>query len=281
MIEASCLCGGVEWSVEEPLGTMSHCHCARCRKAHGSAFATYVGARTRGFALHADVAIGRYASSPAGARCFCTRCASVVPGDPVDEWIFVPAGNFHSDPGVRPRSHFFAASKAPWYTIDDGLPCFDAWPPGSGGAVLEDFARHESSGPYPRGSCLCGTVGFRLDGAPRRAVNCHCSRCRRARSAAFASNLFAPVAYTRGEEWLASYTLPGAPRFSYAFCTVCGSGLPRADRPGAVVGIPMGSLDDDPGLYPGAHIFVGSKAPWYTIHDALPRFDEFPPPDAI
>ncbi len=281
MIEASCLCGGVEWSVDEPLGTMSHCHCARCRKAHGSAFATYVGARTSGFALHADVAIGRYASSPAGARCFCTRCASVVPGDPVDEWIFVPAGNFHSDPGVRPRSHLFAASKAPWYTIDDGLPCFDAWPPGSGGAVLEDFARHESSGPYPRGSCLCGAVGFRLDGAPRRAVNCHCSRCRRARSAAFASNLFAPVAYTRGEEWLASYTLPGAPRFSYAFCTVCGSGLPRADRPGAVVGIPMGSLDDDPGLYPGAHIFVGSKAPWYTIHDALPRFDEFPPPDAI
>ena len=281
MIEASCLCGGVEWSVDEPLGTMSHCHCARCRKAHGSAFATYVGARTSGFALHADVAIGRYASSPAGARCFCTRCASVVPGDPVGEWIFVPAGNFHSDPGVRPRSHLFAASKAPWYTIDDGLPCFDAWPPGSGGAVLEDFARHESSGPYPRGSCLCGTVGFRLDGAPRRAVNCHCSRCRRARSAAFASNLFASVTYTRGEEWLASYTLPGAPRFSYAFCTVCGSGLPRADRPGAVVGIPMGSLDDDPGLYPGAHIFVGSKAPWYTIHDALPRFDEFPPPDAI
>lgn len=281
MIEASCLCGGVEWSVEEPLGSMSHCHCARCRKAHGSAFATYVGARTGGFALRAGVAIGRYASSAGGERCFCTRCAAVVPGEPAGKWIFVPAGNFHADPGVRPNAHIFAASKAPWHTIDDGLPCFDAWPPGTGGAVLEDFGVREPPGPHPRGSCLCGAVGYRLAGAPRRAVNCHCSRCRRARSAAFASILFAPVAYTRGQEQLASYTLPGAPRFSYAFCTVCGSALPRADQGDGLVGVPMGTLDDDPGLRPQAHIFVASKAPWYTIHDALPQFGEFPPPGAF
>ena len=27
---------------------------------------------------------------------------------------------------------------------------------------------------------------------------------------------------------------------------------------------------------PTAHMFVGSKAPWYEIHDDLPQYDESP-----
>ena len=39
---------------------------------------------------------------------------------------------------------------------------------------------------------------------------------------------------------------------------------------------PAGSLDEDPGMRPQAHIFVGSKAPWFEITDQLPQFKEFP-----
>jgi hypothetical protein len=35
--------------------------------------------------------------------------------------------------------------------------------------------------------------------------------------------------------------------------------------------VPMGALDDDPGVRPQAHIFVGSKAPWDVITDDLPQ----------
>jgi hypothetical protein len=28
---------------------------------------------------------------------------------------------------------------------------------------------------------------------------------------------------------------------------------------------------------PSAHIFAASKAPWFEIEDALPRFDEYEP----
>jgi hypothetical protein len=31
---------------------------------------------------------------------------------------------------------------------------------------------------------------------------------------------------------------------------------------------------DDPGIRPSAHIFVGSKAPWFTITDDLPQYRE-------
>jgi hypothetical protein len=62
------------------------------------------------------------------------------------------------------------------------------------------------------------------------------------------------------------------------FCPVCGSNLlfvfkGMPDK----LWIAAGSLDDDPGLRPRSHIFVGSKAPWHEISDELPSFDELPP----
>ena len=53
--------------------------------------------------------------------------------------------------------------------------------------------------------------------------------------------------------------------------------MPRIDRERGYAVVPMGGLDDDPGVRPQAHIFVGSMAPWYTIADDLPKHAEYPP----
>jgi len=42
------------------------------------------------------------------------------------------------------------------------------------------------------------------------------------------------------------------------------------------LGIALGTLDDDPGIRPERHIYVGSKAPWFEITDDLPQHDELP-----
>jgi hypothetical protein len=39
----------------------------------------------------------------------------------------------------------------------------------------------------------------------------------------------------------------------------------------------LATVDGDPGVRPGEHIFVGSKAPWYEIVDALPQYEAWPP----
>jgi hypothetical protein len=39
---------------------------------------------------------------------------------------------------------------------------------------------------------------------------------------------------------------------------------------------PAGNLEGDLGIKPQAHWFVGSKAAWYTITDALPQHEEYP-----
>ena len=130
-----------------------------------------------------------------------------------------------------------------------------------------------------RGSCLCGSVAFEVtDQIELR--NCHCSRCRKARGAAYAVNLFAPAGsfrWLRGEDLVVNYRLPNA-RFGNSFCRICGSPMPRALPIRDVVLIPAGSLDDDPKIRTSSHIFVESKAPWHEITDDLPQVPEAPPP---
>ncbi|HZP40126.1 MAG TPA: GFA family protein [Candidatus Binatia bacterium] len=281
MPSASCLCGDVGWEVEGAIPFMSHCHCGRCRKAHGTAFATYVTAladrfrTTRG----AERVVG-WESSPGFLRKFCGRCGSVVPGTPGgDGQVFLPAGSFLDDPGVRPMLHIFVASKAPWYEIPDQLPRFEAFPPGIDVPVLPDRPPVDPPGPL-RGSCLCGAVAFVVTGPLGPPRNCHCSRCRRARSAAHASNVGTSVdgvRFTRGADLLASYKVPEAKFFTQTFCRICGSKLPRVDPSRNLTVVPLGALDDDPGVGPAMHIFVSAKAPWFEIADRLPQYAEYPP----
>ncbi len=126
------------------------------------------------------------------------------------------------------------------------------------------------------GACHCGAVHYRVDGAFAYALNCHCSNCRRTTGAAFKP--FAGIArerlsVTRGADRL---LLVGTALNNDTHCAACGSLLFSVVRDGAFVHVAMGTLDGDPGIRPTAHIFVGSKAPWFTITDDLPQFEEFP-----
>ena len=117
-----------------------------------------------------------------------------------------------------------------------------------------------------------------MTGKPLLFYQCHCSRCRRARSAAHGANLFYKLEqfrWLRGESLVVEYKPPEAERFGVAFCRECGGAVPRV-RAGVVA--PASALDTDPGMRPMAHIYVGSKAPWFEIRDAIPQLDGVPPP---
>jgi hypothetical protein len=282
----SCLCGDVAWECAEPISAIWHCHCSLCRKAHGSAFGTFAATAARGFRVaRGDASIRRFAASPRVDRRFCGRCGSVVAhvGGPN---ALIPMGCQDGDPGVRPSGHIFAASKAPWHEICDALPRSDAFPPGMGEAVAT--RRHTEPAPgVVRGACLCGAVAYECD-APLTGgdiTNCHCTRCRKARAAAHASNTFVSLAsfrWLRGEERLRSYKVPEAERFTQFFCGECGSPQPNVQRALERVVIPCGSFEDDPGVREARHIFVSARAAWFEIADALPQFAEYaPPPRAV
>ena len=84
------------------------------------------------------------------------------------------------------------------------------------------------------------------------------------------------VRFSRGEQLLATFHVPGARYSTTVLCTECGSRMPRLDEERGIAIVPMGSLDDDPGARSERHIFVGSRAPWDVITDDLPRDEAAP-----
>lgn len=125
------------------------------------------------------------------------------------------------------------------------------------------------------GRCLCGAVQYSVADAFGYALNCHCSNCRRATGSAFKP--FAGIArdqlvVTQGEDVVRRF---GDAVTHDAHCGTCGSLLYSVVREGAYVHVTLGTLVDDPSIRPSAHIFVGSKAPWFTITDDLPQHEAF------
>lgn len=130
-----------------------------------------------------------------------------------------------------------------------------------------------------KGSCLCGSVRYEIDGPLDGARNCHCSMCRKAHGAAFGSYAEVRVAdfkVVSGAELILRYrSSPGVER---TFCSRCGSTLQfLSEKRPDIVDVALGVLDDDPGIRVPHHIFVGSKAHWVEITDGLPQYAERPP----
>jgi hypothetical protein len=127
------------------------------------------------------------------------------------------------------------------------------------------------------GSCLCGGVKFAINGPLLRPLHCHCSRCRKQHGAAFRSRVRVRIEdfkWLQGEELVRFYE--SSPGFHRGFCGSCGSPIVnKSDQ--AEFGVPLGVLDDDPGVRAELHCFVADKAPWFDITDDLPRYDGYPP----
>lgn len=131
-----------------------------------------------------------------------------------------------------------------------------------------------------KGSCLCGTVRFEIDGKVSPVGQCHCSKCRKVSgtdgNAVFYTSTKS-LRWLSGEDNAKRYLVPGSKGWQSCFCQACGSPLPHADSTNKIYFVPAGLLDDDPGFRGYAqHIYVGSKAPWVAICDDAPQFEEGP-----
>ena len=126
-----------------------------------------------------------------------------------------------------------------------------------------------------RGQCLCGDVQYTVADAFLYALNCHCSHCRRATGSAFKA--FAGIErhqlqIVQGADRLLIF---GGTIDHDAHCGRCGSLLYSQVRDGQYLHVTLGTLVDSPTIRPSAHIFVGSKASWFTITDDLPQHEGF------
>jgi hypothetical protein len=115
------------------------------------------------------------------------------------------------------------------------------------------------------GRCLCGAVGYRVEGAPKWIANCHCASCRRAVGAPLTTYAGFPAerfAWTAGEpEGFASSA--GVIR---TFCGRCGSSLTyQGERWPDEIHVLVATLERPEDFPPARDAFVEEKLPWLDL----------------
>lgn len=131
-ITGRCLCNRVAYVIKGHLGIFQYCHCSRCRKFTGSAFAANLLVSPADFQwLRGEEFVGRYEVEDAKhfATSFCKNCGSSLPWlGKSGKAVVVPAGSLDDDPGIRPFQNLFWDSRAAWYAEPSTLPKHDELP---------------------------------------------------------------------------------------------------------------------------------------------------------
>ena len=133
MYQGGCLCGAVRYEVHDGIRNIVYCHCSRCRKAQGSAFAANGIVSTPGFLIvSGEDCLTGYASSPGQTKYFCRVCGSPILSRNTarPDQVRVRLGTLDTDITERPVAHIFVASKANWEDICGDLPQYEAYEPG-------------------------------------------------------------------------------------------------------------------------------------------------------
>jgi hypothetical protein len=123
------MCGAVAFEVSAPLLGALYCHCKRCQRRTGSAFAASGLTQPRSFSVvQGEDAVRTFRPGDGGwVKAFCAECGGHLyaahPENP--DLVAVRLGALDQDPGVRPGAHQFVDYAAVWEPIpDDGLPRF-------------------------------------------------------------------------------------------------------------------------------------------------------------
>lgn len=127
MYQGRCLCGAVSFRIKDALAPIQICHCGQCRKAQGGAFASNIPVAQNAFELlTGSEQLRAFESSPGKRRVFCSHCGSPIYShtEKLPGVLRIRAGTLDGELASRPEAHYYVASKASWWDIDDGLPCF-------------------------------------------------------------------------------------------------------------------------------------------------------------
>ena len=132
MYQGQCSCGAVEINILGEIDAIIHCHCSRCRKSSGTAYATngFINANELDI-VKGENNLSSYSVKPGSSRYFCRTCGSpVYSANAQDPSRYrLRLGILDSDITERPISHNFVSSKANWEDLDAGLPRYDGFEP--------------------------------------------------------------------------------------------------------------------------------------------------------
>jgi hypothetical protein len=147
---------------------------------------------------------------------------------------------------------------------------------GSQGQPSSTDAQAANALPAAEGSCLCGSIRYRIALPPLWVAHCHCSMCRRAQGAGYvtwAGTDGAGFFFVGAADTLRVYA--SSPDAKRSFCGRCGTPLFfESSRWPGELHVTLATLDPRIAatLQPQAHVHWADRAPWIHVgDDGLPR----------
>jgi hypothetical protein len=131
-MKGSCLCGAVQYEIDQLDGPIGHCHCHTCRKAHAAPFASTAWVNREHFRwTKGQDRLSSFESSPGKLRYFCSSCGSHLIADRHNQPnVILRVATLDEDPGARPVAHIWTSLDVPWLQYNDKIPLYAEWPPG-------------------------------------------------------------------------------------------------------------------------------------------------------
>jgi hypothetical protein len=126
-VAGQCLCGKVRFEIDPPARWAWHDHSAASRRAHGAAYATYVGSWRKRFRITNGAAdITRFEDKAAKtARSFCARCGTPLIYERArsPHMVNIPRALFSGRTGRQPLYHIAIEELQEWtYTGEPLVP---------------------------------------------------------------------------------------------------------------------------------------------------------------
>src|SRR5213595_2033092 len=113
-----CLCGSISFEIDVPARWAWHDHSSASRRAHGAAYATYVGSWRKRFRFTKGMAgITRFEDKTAKtARSFCARCGTPLIYERArsPHMVNIPRAIFLSRTGRQPLYHIGIEERQEW-----------------------------------------------------------------------------------------------------------------------------------------------------------------------
>lgn len=122
-----CRCGAIRYAIDrDAIVGQAHCACSDCRRATGSAFATFCFVPESAFRSEGGEAKGHTVQGSSGGdvtRYFCAECGAqlysevgIMPGV-----RFVKSGSLDDASWMSPQAAYWCDSLEPWVELPDGV----------------------------------------------------------------------------------------------------------------------------------------------------------------
>lgn len=118
-----CLCGNIQFEIDEPILSCVICHCESCRRQCSAPMVTYVGIADGQWRWIAG-APKTFQSSPGVERSFCSDCGTPLSfrSEKMSAVMHLYVAAMEQPEHFTPTLHVAWEEKLSWLKLDDGLP---------------------------------------------------------------------------------------------------------------------------------------------------------------